>query len=398
MNVRLWGLLSLITCLAMLASDISFAKASQSSGSQSGKKLSMNDIQCVFSGRNTRTTTIGSLDFPVDDSNTVCDPLSNSTADVPTQGLLGKLILKSDQMSSNPKSVLEFHEKGTRMPQDLYFADVNVPTRQFTEGFVTRSGEVLVDANNQKLIENFAVEYTSSLKLQPSDKAGHYEIALLSDDGARLFIKEGDKYNEILNNDGVHSTRMGCSFRTVYLDHNTEIPIKILYYQGPRYHIANVMIWKHHKKAKSWKEPNRHSLCGFQGNNLFFNEKSNRETVAMKVLKLDKWKVVAPANFKMPESKPNPCVEEKLEISNVVPYRSGTSGTISWKTNLPASSQVRITNTDTGEQFLSDIDTNLVTEHTVTITNLNRGTNYTVEVISRDASGVEVVGYPPVPF
>ena len=356
--------------------------------------VDMSKIKCSFYGRH--TSTVGSVDFPAD-NNTVCDPLNDSTAPSYDNGLLGKLILKTPQMSSNPKSVLEFHTKGQRLEQNLYFADVNTPTQEFTKGFTTRTGEVLVDSAGAKLIENFAIEYTSSLKLAATDSPGHYEIALLSDDGARMFVQENNVWNEIVNNDGVHQTRMGCPFRTVYLDRTTEIPIKILYYQGPRFHVANVMMWKRHNKAQTWKEPARHSMCGFQGNGLFFSEKNpNRDTLVMKLLKADGWDVVAPANFKMPAANPNPCAEDKLIISEVVPTRSGTTATITWKTNFPASSQVRITSQSSGQVVMSQLDSNLVNEHSVQIEGLTRGESFLVEVISVDASGTQVVGIPPV--
>lgn len=356
--------------------------------------VDMSKIKCSFYGRH--TSTVGSVEFPAD-NNTVCDPLASSTAPSYDNGLLGKLILKTPQMSSSPQSVLEFHTKGQRLEQNLYFADVNTPTQEFTKGFTTRTGEVLVDSAGAKLIENFAIEYTSSLKLAATDSPGHYEIALLSDDGARMFVQENNVWNEIVNNDGVHQTRMGCPFRTVYLDRTTEIPIKILYYQGPRFHVANVMMWKRHSKAQTWKEPARHSMCGFQGNGLFFSEKNpNRDTLVMKLLKADGWDVVAPANFKMPASNPNPCAEDKLIISEVVPTRSGTTATITWKTNFPASSQVRITSQSSGQVVMSQLDSTLVNEHTVQIEGLTRGENFLVEVISVDASGTQVVGIPPV--
>jgi hypothetical protein len=355
--------------------------------------IDMSKIKCSFFGH---TSTVGSVDFPADD-NTVCDPLTSNTAPSYDNGLLGKLILKTPQMSSNPKSVLDFHTKGQRLEQNLYFADVNVPTQKFSKGFTTRTGEVLEDTAGAKLIENFAIEYTSSLKLAATDAPGHYEIALLSDDGARLFVQENNVWNEIVNNDGVHETRMGCPFRTVYLDRNTEIPIKILYYQGPRFYIANVMMWKRHNSAQTWKEPARHSLCGFQGNGLFFSEQNpNRDTLVMKLLKADGWDVVAPANYKMPAASPNPCAEEKLTVSEISRVRSGSSAVVSWKTNLPATSQVRITSVSTGEVMMSQLDSKMVNEHTVQIDGLNRSEKYMVEVISVDASGYQVVGVPPV--
>ncbi len=37
------------------------------------------------------------------------------------------------------------------MEQDLYFADVNVPTQLFTKGFTTQSGDVLVDGPGKQI-------------------------------------------------------------------------------------------------------------------------------------------------------------------------------------------------------------------------------------------------------
>jgi hypothetical protein len=356
--------------------------------------IDMSQIKCAFSGT---TTTIGSLNFPAD-SNTVCDPLTPSTAPSYDNGLLGKLILKTPQMSAAPSSVLEFFNLGLRMDQKLFFADVNVPTQQFTKGFTTRTGDVLVDGAGVKLIENFAIEYTSSLKLSAADAPGYYEVVLLSDDGSRLFVQENNVWNELINNDGVHSTRMGCPFRTIYMDRTTEVPIKILYYQGPRYNIANVMMWKPYSKAQVWSNPAKHSLCGQQGNTLFFNETyPTKDTLAMKALKLSGYRKVVSANFKMPASTPNPCSDNNLIITDVTGGITGaTTAVANWKTNFPANSQVRITALNSGQVVLSQLDTNLVTDHTVQIQGLVLGEPYRLEVISMDANGNPVVGVPPI--
>jgi hypothetical protein len=168
-------------------------------------------ISCVYSGYGRTATgpSLGSIDFPVDTDNTVCDPLTNSSAEAPESGLLAKLIVTSDKMPKKISSVMDFYNNGTRLNKNIYFADVNVPTRPFTQGFTTQSGETLVDANGDKLIENFALEYDSVLKLSSTDKEGNYEIASLADDGARLFVKENGVWSELINNDGVHSTRLG---------------------------------------------------------------------------------------------------------------------------------------------------------------------------------------------
>lgn len=348
-------------------------------------------ISCVFRGIRTETgPSIGSVDF-TDPENTVCDPLSNNNSTSPEKGLLGKLILRTPEMGKKISGVMDYYNKGQKLDQNLYFADVNVPTRPFTEGFSTQSGDVLVDAQGNKLIENFAIEYSTILKLSDKDKEGDYEIASLSDDGSRIFIKEGDKWNELINNDGDHSTRMGCPYRTINLKKDSQVPVKILYYQGPRYHIANVLIWQWHKKAKTWKQPSHHSLCGVASNNFFFNSNNGKKMPAMNYLENTGWRVIASDNYKMPDQKPNPCTEVELQLTDFkVASAQAPNATVTWKTNLPASSQLRILNIYTGEEILTQVDNNLVTEHTVEISGLVHGIYYQVQAISKDEKGREI--------
>ncbi len=375
--------------IALLLSPWAFAKKNDNKINLKTRGL-LKRISCTYHGYSPTGPSVGSIEF-VDPQNTVCTPLGSEQSSSPTNGLLGQLILRTPEMGSNVKSVLEYHEKGLRMEQNLYFADVNIPTRPFTDGFTTQSGDVLVDTDGQRLIEHFAVEYSSILKLAAEDREGHYELSLLSDDGARLFVKEGDSWNELINNDGVHATRLGCPYRTVELKRDSELPIKILYFQGPRYHISNVLLWKHHKKARTWKRPASHSLCGVQGNNVFFNPNNGKKQLPMKLLEATGWSVVATGNFKMPESKPNPSVEEKLALSDFkIDSISGDNAEISWSTNLPSSSQLRVVNVFTGEQMFTNLDPELVTVHKATLTGLIRGLQYRIQAISVDAKGNEV--------
>lgn len=358
------------------------------------KRGLLKKISCSFSGvRRTSTgPSVGSVDFPVDPANTVCDPLSNNASPSPENGLMAKLILRTPAMGSKVSSVMDYYNKGQKLDQNLYFADVNVPTRPFTAGFSTQSGDVLVDAQGNKLIENFAIEYNSVLKLTDADKEGDYEIATLSDDGSRVFVKEGGKWNELINNDGNHSTRMGCPYRTINLKRDSEVPVKILYYQGPRYHIANVMIWKLHKKAHQWKEPSRHSLCGVASNNFYFNSNNGKKMPAMHYLGKTGWRTIASSNYKMPEQQQNPCTEEELALSDFqVASAQAPTAILTWKTNLPATSKLRIINVYTGEEIVTAEDMNLVTDHTVQVDGLVHGIYYQAQAISKDTKGREVV-------
>src|SRR5690606_35966359 len=120
---------------------------------------------------------------------------------------------------------------------------------------------------NKKLIEYFGVKFESTLQLSDDDEEGDYELALLSDDGARLKIKDPatDSWREIINNDNNHETRMGCSSEVIRMTRRTQIPIEVVYFQGPRYHIANILMWR--KSSVAGKD----SSCGVYGNKHYFN-------------------------------------------------------------------------------------------------------------------------------
>ncbi len=375
----------------------SFAEAKPLTKDIRFEKGNLKKISCSFKIKRgfQKTPTgpsLGTVDFPsADPDQTVCDPLSNNASDSPDSGLVAKLILRTPEMGTKVSSVMDYYNKGLRLEQNIYFADVNVPTRAFTEGFSTVGGAALVDAQGNKVIENFAIEYDSVLKLSEGDKEGDYEIAILSDDGARVFIKENETWNELINNDGNHSTRLGCPYRTIRLTKESEVPMKILYYQGPRYHIANVLVWKLHKKAQTWSNPSRHDLCGIASNDFFFKKNQGKKSFSVNILQKTGWKTIAPANFKMPEKKQNPCTVEELSLSEFqVVSAQAPNAMLSWKTNLPASSQLRILNIFTGEEILTEADTTLTTDHSVQLSGLIRGIYYQVQAISVDAQGREI--------
>lgn len=351
----------------------------------------MKSIRCQFYGKTATGPSMGSFDFKEDADNTVCDPLSNTPSTSPANGLLARLIVRNAAMGSSVNSVMDYYNKGDVLDKKIFFASVNVPTRPFTEGFSTQSGDILVDAQGNRLIENFALEYSSVLQLGPNDPEGNYEIASLGDDGVRLFIKENNIWNELINNDGNHATRMGCPYRTVLLKKDSKIPIKLLYYQGPRFHITNVLIWKKHASAQAWKEPSNHSLCGYTGNNYFFNSNNGKKGLAMVFLELTGWKTIGTQNYKMPEQTSNPCTMDPISLSNfAINALTNSTASFSWTTNYPSTSQLRILNQFTFEEIYTDLDSTLVTAHSAKLTGLTPGVQYQVQAISKDAQGREI--------
>ena len=105
-------------------------------------------------------------------------------------------------------------------------ADLNVPTRNYTEGFPT--------PEMQSVVENFAIRFRTELRV---DIPGIYTFELYSDDGSQLYING----KLVVDNDGVHATigrrgsmRLGTGMH----------PVEIHYFQGPRHAIALQWLYK----------------------------------------------------------------------------------------------------------------------------------------------------------
>lgn len=99
-------------------------------------------------------------------------------------------------------------------------SDLNVPTRNYTEGFPT--------PEMQAVVENFAIRFRAELRV---DVPGMYTFELYSDDGSQLYING----KLVVDNDGIHATigrrgsiRLGTGMH----------PVEIHYFQGPRHAIA----------------------------------------------------------------------------------------------------------------------------------------------------------------
>ena len=99
-------------------------------------------------------------------------------------------------------------------------ANLNVPTRNYTEGFPT--------PKMQSVIENFAIRFRAELEI---NTPGMYAFDIYSDDGSQLYING----SLVVNNDGIHPAMS----RQGRIKLGTGIhPIEIHYFQGPRHAIA----------------------------------------------------------------------------------------------------------------------------------------------------------------
>lgn len=236
----------------------------------------------------------------------VCDPFTNpsATCKSTTAGLKGSLFYEPQATVAAEggwAQLSTFFSRGTQSNITLVLSQLNVPAENFSNGFPIGNGQLLTDNNGNVLLEWFALQVDGILKLAPGDAAGNYEFATLSDDGSILYLRDSSTGQLVprVKNDGQHSEAMACIDSPVYMDSTTQIPMRLQYFQGPRYQIAMRMLYR---PASSQKE----SLCGqTQSSSVqFYNPSSSgnpyQDGSAMQKLYNDGWKIVAPSQFGSP--------------------------------------------------------------------------------------------------
>lgn len=326
----------------------------------------------------------------------VCDPFDPTPVPTPKHGIKSSLWFRGFNQPIY-YSVMDYILNYRKSDQNLFFNSVNVPTRMFYDGFPIESGDVVRDDLGTQLIEYFSMKFESQITLGEGDTEGQYELAVLSDDGTVLKLKDSeapassaDLWETHINNDGNTPTRMKCSSRIINMSLGKKIPIELLYYQGPRYHISNMLIWRKASVA------GQDVLCGQSGNKLFFDPNNNSAPLKWNDLAARGWKVLESKNFLLPETDQNPVdgtTDYNACYSGSIPVISGfqvieqlsNAVSFSWNTDILAVSQLLITNLDTGEKTVTQTDNVLRTSHQIMISNLQNNTNYRFQVIAISA-------------
>ncbi len=353
-----------------------------------GRSEKSNDLT-VHTSSSSTDEALGTSKFDVNRfplNKLVCDPLTGQANNATDSNLGLKAKLYTVPNGTIYKKVDDFFTHGTLSSQNLFFTDMNVPTRMFTEGFNNSlTNSAVKDDSGQKLIEYFAIRFSSNLKLPLNFEEGDYELAILSDDGAQVKLKIDNQWNLVVDNDGDHSTRMGCSKQLIHMTRDTVIPIEISYYQGPRYHISSVLMWR--KSTSAGNDPQ----CGQNGNSMYFDPNNNSNPqLAYQNLLARNWSVVPAESFVLESESSgdfNPCVVgTPPKISDFVVYEYLSFDLIvGWKTDIPATSQVRIIEKETGFEVLTSSDNLLKTNHNITISGLKPNTTYLLQAVSVSA-------------
>ena len=240
----------------------------------------------------------------------VCDPFRSGGVSTAEQGILGSL---SYLQNSAPRAnnIADFEKYGTPVDVELFFNQLNVPTRMFDQGFQTQNGTALLDPQGNTLYEWFMLHFETNIRLSFADSPGNYQFAVLSDDGSIVQINQGTGYEVLINNDGVTASRLGCATQTVSMDATTSLPMKLDYFQGPRYNIALVLLWRRiPDTACGLTTPFVDPMCGQSGNDVYFDPTQVPSVPTDNWIQLlDRgWNVLNPANFYLPTTVvSNPC-------------------------------------------------------------------------------------------
>lgn len=279
----------------------------------------------------------------------------------------------------------------------LYFNQIFVPTRPFDRGFITQSGQALLTPEGNTLYEYFAIRHEGRLQLG-SQPEGLYQLAILSDDGAVLRMDFGSGLETVIDNDGDHPTRMGCAVAPVAMTSADKIPFVLDYYQGPRYHISLVLMWR--PWPMSSEDPSQpaslaeatDAFCGVQGNSFYFDSKQDppAPTANYEALLSRGWAPLAAENYLLPEEDDvNPCNEPAPVIQNFrIVTISSNSVTVAWDTDRPATSQVIYRLASGTDESITDGDGLYRTQHMVVVTGLLSNTDYVVRGFSSSTSGL----------
>lgn len=266
--------------------------------------------------------------------NAVCNPFGsggNYAGAGYDHGLVATLRYLTDDQPRYGNAV-DYVTYGRPVNATMFFGNLDIPTRPFDRGFVTNGGVTLLNAEGNTLYEYFSLEFESKLQLTADDVAGDYQLALLADDGALIEVDRGSGWEVVVNDDGVHPTKMACSTAPVRLLQSEGLPLRVRYYQGPRFHIALTMLWRPWD-ASDPARPINDVECGRSGNSRYFDSTKvpPQPTATYNGLLARGWSVVPPDRFSLPSHiASNPCGGSEpvdTAISGIVPPESHTRST-----------------------------------------------------------------------
>jgi hypothetical protein len=283
----------------------------------------------------------------------------------------------------------------------LYFNQVNVIPMKFDQGFTTGDGKYLEDNSGNKLIEWFSVKYETQLVLSPEDAEGYYKLASVADDGLSVEAYIDGKWEQIVDNDGIHSPRFQCQNNQLHLTHSSKIKLRIHYFQGPRTVISNVLFFKY----LGTSIPQMVSGCELNGSNDIYTDPWDGQVTGTShytSLINANWKIIPNKNFLLMDGDVNPCAKNSLTIvdANVDPYKIEGNKIVNDKamsfqflTSLESEAIVKLFDDSGNAPVMVDQSisaSQMVAtgkhKHIINLKNVAAGKNYRMEIIYRNIS------------
>lgn len=232
----------------------------------------------------------------------ICDPFGGD--DNTTGGLKGRLFyFQQPPANAYNTHLSDYFTNGIQHNVDIFMSHFNIPTKPWGSGFQTTSGETLKKLDGSILNEWFALKMQSQIQLSDADPEGAYQFAVLSDDGSILRMNSPTDTSVIVNNDGLTMTRFVYATQPITFTRSTRLPVQVEYFQGPKYHIAMILMWR------PWNGSAADPAGGQAGNDLYFNSNVTPSVPqpAYNGLLARGWKPLSPSNFVLPNNEENPC-------------------------------------------------------------------------------------------
>lgn len=282
-------------------------------------------------------------------------------------------------------SVEDYIRRARRSSINLFFKSLYIRTQKFLTGFNYISGGLVHSGLDEIIHDHFALRITGNLTLSREQVSGEYEFSLLSDDGAILRIFYQGHWVEVINGDGAHPTLYTCGNKFFHLEKGRSYPVEILYFQARKDSpVALVPLWRQ-VRTNYRQDPFCRLNQGGGGQRYFDENNHSRPFPAYRALGARGWQAIRGENFILPPGEEfNPCADSKdvPVISDFFFSFEKDTVTIHWNTDIPATSQVMYSRSDTGDQVLTSSDNFLRTKHAVTIPRNKAGVSYIVRAIS----------------
>ncbi|MBY0414587.1 MAG: hypothetical protein K2Q18_10490 [Bdellovibrionales bacterium] len=170
----------------------------------------------------------------------ICNPLGGGANPTQPVGSKNGLIANLFEGSSEWNSLDKYFIDGYKHPENIFFSNFNISTRNFDQGFDLSNGDFLKNKNGLKLTEWFGIEAKGYIVLPESEEDGYFHIMTLSDDGIEVSV-DG---KSILENKYIHSPTFNCATSMIRLKKGEEHDFRLRYFQGPRTQIALVTLIK----------------------------------------------------------------------------------------------------------------------------------------------------------